>query len=390
MKILIWATTFGADLYSLTRWLDARSDVELRVVMSEPGTFAQEGVARLFPLKAPIYRRRPWHDVLGVVGFKPDVTIIDNRVPLRASSKKGFVLWHGYGWKGPNDRAEFRTLHRQLHRAWGNPFEKNPNFRWQTFGPNDFKHRTEVSAFHPDNCRQLGAASHDDLREPFDRARARPFYPFDIVNRKTVLIAPTWHYGEVFAHWGRDSELFDRLLSHIGERGADVILRLHDSYRFKGEYRRYLDSLPERFDHVMVKYKDRSPDNFLDIQVSDVLITNFSSIANLFYATGRPTVHVYPVADADQAFMWRKYSMLGVQESEVANARFVWKLDPEENGGLLACSFTDLLEQVDQSLGDPGCCRNAARDFLDKHMLGADGRNRERIWTALNELVEDR
>ena len=79
-----------------------------------------------------------------------------------ASSKKGFVLWHGYGWKGPNDRTEFRVLHSQLRRAWGEPLERNPNFRWQTFGPYDFEHRTKVSGFHPDNCVQVGAASHDD------------------------------------------------------------------------------------------------------------------------------------------------------------------------------------------------------------------------------------
>ncbi len=330
------------------------------------------------------------HNVVGLPGFRPDVTILDNRVPLRASSPNGFVLWHGYGWKGPNDREEFKVLHGQLRNAWGDPLEPNPNFRWQTFGPIDFEHRTKVSGFDPANCRQLGAASHDDLREPFDRARAREYYPFDIVGRPTVLFAPTWHYGEVFAHWGRDADLFDRLLTRIGARGANVILRLHDSFRFTGAYRRYLDGLPGRFDNVMVKYKDRSPDNFLDIQVSDALITNYSSIANLFYATGRPTLHVYPVSDADETFMWRTYTVLGVREKEVASARFVWKQPPEEHGGLMARTFDELLEGVDQALDDPTCCRAVAEDFLARHMLGADGHNRERIWSALQELVADR
>lgn len=390
MRILIWATTFGADLYSLTRYLDDCEDVDVRVVMADPKRFAKEGVATLFPLKAPIHPRRWYSHVAGIPGFRPDVTIMDNRVPMRATSPNGFVLWHGFGWKGPNDRAEFRVLHAQLRKAWGDPLAPNPNFRWQTFGPFDFEHRTQVSGFHPENCRQLGAASHDDLRVPFDRERARAYYPFDIVGRPTVLLAPTWHYGEVFAHWGRDADLFDRLLTRIGERGANVILRLHDSFRFTGAYRAYLDGLGRRFDHVMVKYKDQSPDNFLDIQVSDVLITNYSSIANLFYATGRPTIHVYPVKDADETFMWRTYSVLGVREKEVENARFVWKLPPEEHGGLLSRSFDDLLAQVEQALDDPTCCAAATAAFLDKHMLGADGNNRQRILGALEELVAAR
>ena len=386
MKILVWATTFGADLWSLTRYLDQRSDVTLKVVMKDPKTFSKEGVASLFPLRSSLLKRRKVHDVAGVPFFKPDITIIDNRVPLRASSPKGFVLWHGFGWKGPNDRREFRVLHGQLKAAWGDPLAPNRNFRWQCFGPWDFEHRTETSGFHPDNCRILGAASHDDLRVDFDKARAQPYYPFDVVNRKTVLIAPTWHYGEVFAHWGSDAELFERLVSHLERRECNVILRLHDSYRFGKYYREMLKGLAKRHSNVLLKFKDQSPDNFLDLQVADTLITNYSSIANLYYATRRPTLHVYPVKSADEEFMWRKYTVFGVREESVDNARYIWKLPPETHGGLLARDFDTLLEQLDQALDDPTCCEATAQSFLDEHMLGADGGNCERIFKALTEL----
>ncbi len=387
LKILVWATTFGADLWSLTRWLDAHPDTDVRVVLKDPKSYLGEGVATLYPLQAPLERRLPLYDIVGLPWFRPDVTIIDNRVPLVASSRKGFVLWHGFGWKGPNDRAEFKVLHGQLRRAFGDPLAPNPNFRWQCFGPWDFEHRTEVSGFHPDNCRILGAASHDDLRIPLDKRLAQPWYPFDVVRRKTVLLAPTWHYGEVFAHWGRDADLFERLLSHLRARDCNVILRLHDSYRFDKGYRRFLDGLGRRHRNVLVKFKDHAPDNYLDMQVADVMVTNYSSIANLFYATRRPTIHVYPVASADEAFMWRTYTVFGLRHRAVDNARFVWKLPPEEHGGLLARSFDELLAQLDQSLDDPTCCAAKADDFLDRHMLGADGHSCERIYGALKELV---
>ena len=389
MNVLVWATTFGADLWSLTRYLDEQADVKVVVVTRHPELFEREPVSRLLPIRAPLLRRRKRHHLIGVPGFDPDVTIMDNRIPLRARSPAGFVLWHGFGWKGPNDEKEFGWLHRSIRRNWGSAKRPNRRFRWQAFGPWDAHHRSKVSGFHADNIRMLGSASHDDLREPMDRDRVRDAYPFDVARGPNVLIAPTWHYNEVFAHWGSDRDLFERLLAKLEQRGANVILRLHDSFRFGPEYVRFVRELGVRHDRVLVKFKDEAPDNYLDLQVADLLITNYSSIANLFYATERPTIHIYPVKSADEEFMWRQHTVLGQRKRKVASARYVWKLPPETHGGLLARDFDSLLEQVDQALDDPGCCREAARRFLDEYMLGADGRNCERILAALRELVED-
>jgi CDP-glycerol glycerophosphotransferase (TagB/SpsB family) len=297
------------------------------------------------------------------------------------------MVWHGFGWKGPNDVKELRWLHAGLRRTWGDAQQPNPDFRWQCFGQWDFEQRTRVSGFHPDNCRTLGAASHDDLREPFDKGRAQPYYPFDIVKRKTVLVAPTWHYGEVLAHWGTDADLLERLMSRFAFHDVNVILRLHDSFRMSKSYRRFLHELAARHPHVVLKFKDRDPDNYLDMQVADVLVTNYSSIANLFYATGRPTIHIYPVRSADEAFLWRQYTVAGVVKKKVPSARYIWKLSPEEHGGLQATSFDGLLAAVDQALDEPTCCETRAQSFLDTYMLGADGHTCERSWSALRELV---
>jgi hypothetical protein len=387
LKVLVWATTFGADLWSLTKYLDGRDDVEVRVLLRGAEAYASQPVAKLLPLQCKMAERRPWHHLVGWPGFRPDVTVMDNWVPKRRTSPKGFVLWHGFGWKGPNDREEFAPLHRNLARCWGDPTVPNPDFRWQCFGPSDFEHRTKVSGFAPDNCRILGAASHDDLRHPLDRTRVADAYPLDILGRRNVLIAPTWHYGEVFAHWGRDAELFERLVDHIGRLGANAIVRLHDSFRFPPAYREFLTELDRKHDHVLLKFKDHAPDNYIDLQVADVLITNFSSIANLFYATRRPTIHVYPVASADETFMWRTFDKGRVVERKLDSVRYVWKFPPEQNGGLLAHDFEQLLAQTEQALADPDCCREVCEAFLADHMLGADGGNCRRIFDALTELA---
>ena len=39
MKVLMWATTFNADLWSVTRSLSLRDDVDVRVVMPDPAIY---------------------------------------------------------------------------------------------------------------------------------------------------------------------------------------------------------------------------------------------------------------------------------------------------------------------------------------------------------------
>jgi hypothetical protein len=387
MKVLVWATTFGADLWSFTRYLDRQPGVEVKVVMKNPATFLQEPISKLFPLKAEIVERTAATQALGISGYEPDVTVFDNEVPAPGKSRAGFALWHGFGWKGPNDVKEMRPLYWQIRLSWGDPRKPSDQFRWQCFGPTDFEHRTKIAGLHPDNCRQLGAASHDDLRTPMDRKLIDAYYPFEVSTRPTVLIAPTWHYGEVFAHWGGDTVVMDQLLAKLDARGANVILRLHDSFRFDATYTALLQKLARKYPRVLLKFKDHHPDNLLDLQAADVLITNYSSIANLFYATGRPTIHVYPVRSADEAFVWRKRTFLGVFHKKVDKASYIWKFPPEDHGGLLARSPDEMLAQLDRSLDDPNCCKETTRQFLDSRMLGADGRNCERTLAALRELV---
>lgn len=387
MRILMWATSFGADLWSLAQWLDSRRGVELKIVLDDPATFAAQPIARLFPLRSPLIRRRRFHKWVGVPWFRPDVTILDNWVPRRASSRAGLVLWHGFGWKGPNDREEFATLHRELARCWGDPLQPNPRFRWQCYGPSDFAHRTAVSGFAAENCRLIGAASHDLLVEPLDKRRVASNYPFDITHKKTVLFAPTWHYGEVFAHWGGDAKLLDAFAARVEARGANLIFRLHDRFRFAPQYVALVEEIARRRRNIKLEFKNEAPDNFVALQVADVLVTNFSSIANLYYATRKPTIHIYPVGDADESFAWLRLTKRGMTTRRVASARYVWKFPPEQNGGLLARSFDQLLLQLDRALDEPDCCRAHAEEFLDAHMLGADGKARARAWDALQEIA---
>ncbi len=388
MKILIYATTFGADLLSLTRYLTEKEGVEVKVLMKEVEKFKREGIYKLWNLDLDLFESNKINILKGISGFDPDLTIIDNNIPLRALSPKALILWHGYGWKGPNDEEEFKWIHRNIRLSWGDMKSPNPDIKWQCFGPLDYKHRTKISGFHPDNCLSLGSASHDYLKHDVSKEKLQPYYPFDVINNKTVLIAPTWHYGEVFSHWGDDDTLFNRALKELNARNVNVILRLHDSFRFDHHYVEFIQALEVKYPNVMLKFKDNNPDNFLDLQVADVLVTNFSSIANLFYATKRPTVHIYPVKSEDESFMWRNKTILGIRKKMIDSVRFIWKYPPEDNGGMLAKNFEEMMEQIFRGLEDPECCEEASNKYLEKHMLGADGKSCDRIWGAIKDLTE--
>ncbi|MAL16113.1 MAG: hypothetical protein CL670_11965 [Balneola sp.] len=388
MKILIYATTFGADLLSFTKYLSDETDAEVKVLLDDVDQFKKEGIFDFWDIDVELHNSSKITLIRGIKGFEPDVTIMDNNIPLRMISPKALILWHGYGWKGPNDEEEFKWLHRNIKLTWGSMKEPNPDIKWATFGEVDFKHRTEVSGFHEENCVNLGSASHDYLQKDVPKEQLQKYYPFDVVNKKTVLIAPTWHYGEVFSHWGDEDQLFNKLLTDMKEKGVNVILRLHDSYRFEHHYLEFLQSLETKYDNILLKFKDHHPDNFLDLQVADLLVTNFSSIANLFYATRRPTVHVYPVKSKDESFMWLNKTVFGIKKKKVDSIKFIWKYPPEDNGGMLAKSFDSMMNQINKGLEQPDCCTDAAQKYLDKHMLSADGKNCERIWKAINELVD--
>lgn len=386
-RVCIWATTPGADLWSFTSHLDRRDDYELVLVVDDPDTLRGQPIWALRPLRARVLRRGALTTPFALRRFAADVTVLDNHVPKYRTSPRGFVLWHGFGWRGPNDRVEFANLHRSLGRLWGDPLTPNLHFRWQCFGPWDFAHRTEVSGFAPENCRVLGIASADDLAEPWDRSDLQRFYPFDVASRPTVLLAPTWHYGEIFAHWGNDEDVLRALFERVRALDANLIFRLHDRKRYDRAYVARIERIALEHANVCLKFKDTHPDNLVDLQIADVLVTNYSSIANLFYATGRPTLHVYPVRSADEAFSWRTLRHGRVETRTVENARFVWKLDPEEHGGLLVRDVDTLLADLGRALTDPDLCRERARAFCDRYLEGARPGTCDRIRAALEELI---
>jgi CDP-glycerol glycerophosphotransferase (TagB/SpsB family) len=217
------------------------------------------------------------------------------------------------------------------------------------------------------------------LRARFDKRAFQRHYSIDLT-AKVVLLGLTWHHGGSLGHWGDEEQLLDNLVTHITARGASVLLRMHDRQRYSTDYQRLAERLAARHaGKLMLKWKSEAPDSLVDLLVSDVCISNYSSLLNTFYYTERPTLHIDP-HDAEAARQTTFTMFFGrPMRRTVKDADQLWKLPPEENGGLHARSFSALLEQVELALSDPTCCQEQARSFIARYIREADGSSCERI-----------
>lgn len=387
MRICFWSTSFQADNQALASYLSRQRGVDVLVALDDPERYVREPVTRLLPLTSQLLDRRAPSTLDAIRDFAPDCLIVDNHLPRRRLAPRLYVLWHGYGWRVD----DLSTMKRELRKLIGAVDRPNDNFRWHAFGERDRCYRIEHSGFAPDNVLPLGSA-YSDLLLPDAPRRARlaasevqDHYQIDLT-RPTVLLGMTWHHGGALSHWGEDDALHERLARHVGELGANLLIRMHDRHRYEKADVQRMEALAARHRHVQLKFKNDHPDSLVDLLISSVLISNYSSLLNAFYYTGKPSVHIDPIAPDGPNYqrvlrfgtLWRR---------KVQDPLSSWKVSPDDIGGLRASSFDQLLAAVSRALAEPECCTELAAAFVRRHIAHADGQSCERIATQLRQWL---
>jgi hypothetical protein len=380
MRVCFWSTTFQADNHALADHL-AQAGWDVTVALPGAARFAQEPVQRFLPFSGRLLERDEASTKAALKREAFDLVIVDNHLPSYEIAPRLFVLWHGFGWRVD----DLSTTRREVKKLVGDVTLPNENFRFQAFGAWDREYRIRHSQLAPENVVALGSAFSDwlrpesPLRARVDKRALQPFYSLDLA-APVVLLGLTWHHGGSLGHWGDEEQLLDRLVQHVAARGASTLLRMHDRHRYTKDYQRLVERLAERHaGKLMLKWKSEAPDSLLDLLVSDVCISNYSSLLNAFYYTERPSLHIDP-HDASAAKQSTFTMFLGrPMRRSVTAPDELWKLPPEEHGGLRAQSFPELLDQVEQALAEPRCCEARAREFVARYITGADGATRERI-----------
>jgi len=391
VKICFWSTSFQADNQALATYLTGLPGMEVWVAMDDPARYAAQPVNDLLPFRGRLLDRRDKATVKAVKAWTPDVLIVDNHLPSEALSERVFVLWHGFGWRVD----DLGTMRKQLRKLVGDVTVPNPRFGWQAFGPWDRSYRIEHSQLAPSNVHALGSAYADllregsDVRNRFRRQDVAAHYDFD-VERPTVLLGLSWHHGGALGHWGDDAVLHERLVQHIGAAGGNVLIRMHDRHRYAAEDVARMESLAKQHPHVGLKFKSESPDSLIDVLLSDVMISNYSSFLNAFYYTGRPSIHIDPVAGITGAHVFRQMKRGKLRVKKVSDPLATWKLSPDDIGGLRAQSFDQLLSAIDTALENPSCCKELSAAFTTRHVTNEDGSTRRRMTEHLRRWVSGR
>jgi hypothetical protein len=388
-RVCFWTTTFQADNQALAHYLAQQPGFEVVVAMDRPEAYLAEPVASLLPFGGKLVDRGRRSTRKLLRALAPDVLVIDNHLPAYRIAPRVLVLWHGFGWRCDDLSGTLRNLRAHV----GEVTAPNPAFRWAAFGDWDRAYRIEHSGLAPTNVLALGSPYSDlllpgsALRSRFSREAVRGCYRIDICDRKTVTLGLTWHHGGALAHWGNDAELLQQFVEFVGERQANVLVRMHDRHRYEKQDIQRMESLQIRFEHVHVKFKSEHPDSLVDLLVTDVLVSNYSSLLNAFYFTGKPSVHIEP-HDASRAEHHHRVIRRGkLVKQRIADPATLWKLGPDQVGGLCARSFPELCQAVDRALRDEHCCEQVARAFCERYITDPDGTTRERFASMLEGWV---
>jgi hypothetical protein len=380
VRVLLWATTLQADILALAIHLDRRLDCSLLVVAEHAASFSSSPVARLLPLSAPVLDRdAPGIQAL-VEQFKADVVVCDNHFPPFNAAPRVCAMWHGLGWKA-RPSGELPSFFKHVKRlTGGDPRSPNPRFMAQCYHERDFAWRTEQWGLAADNCTITGSCFADLLRHeaPYSSAALEAEYGLDL-SKRTVLVNITWHFGRIFpgswqpklvgsAPFEEDVTFLRELVGRVRDRGANVIFCLHDRKRYEAGYLDAIRRLGSEFgDGISFRHKDQHPDNWADLWIADVMVSNLSSLSTFFYHSGRPAVHLCPSASADE-IPFAQYSWLGLHRRLRKSSMPLWMNDPNDNGGLSATTPAEAFVALDAALSNPDCCKRSSSDWLARHV----------------------
>jgi len=141
-------------------------------------------------------------------------------------------------------------------------------------------------------------------RQGVDRERVCQRFGLD-PTRRTVFYAPTWaKYGVrgIFCRWfERQFQVFARLCEHVGALGANLVIKFHPLFQKQvctkpGFWRTFLHAV-DQYEHVRWLDADQNEDPQQLLHVTDVLITDLSSIFADFLTLDRPVVFIEPQFD---------------------------------------------------------------------------------------------
>ncbi len=214
--------------------------------------------------------------ILGIPHFlKADVWVIAHtgmgNIPfLPHKNYKIVQLWHGIGPKGINHKRE----DYKICDAW--------------CVPSEFSKQRHIILWNapPEKLYVTGFPEMDMLYKYLKTRKEKLLKEMGIKNgRKIILYAPTFDIG--LWPWGDPYEEFEKLCRFCKDKNLILILRLHPYSKID---KRSLKKIIKKYENVYWLDMPKEPNTMKLLAITDILITDWSSIYTDFFLTERPVI----------------------------------------------------------------------------------------------------
>jgi len=258
-------------------------------------------------------------------------------------------LWHGVGPKGIHHTLQ----DYEMHDIWCLASEYSKQRHIELW--NAPEARLKVTGF----------AEMDMLYNYLIISRDKLLQDVGIKNTGVILLyAPTYDVG--LWPWGDAYYEFDHFCKFFTENDLILILRLHPYTKIK---KRLLKKIINKYDNVYWLDMSKEPDTMKLLALSDILVTDWSSIYTDYFLTQRPIIYL----EANKDFL--------------TELRGKPEIPPECRVGEIAHNTKEFYEALETVLKN-GNIFEAKQEKLLKIIHGdVDGKASERVVKVIEKLL---
>ncbi len=254
-------------------------------------------------------------------------------------------VWHGIPFKGFKGNKNLRDTF--------NTFDLHPvSSEWLA------EYYRSAIQVKPEKIKTTGYPRTDDLiNNVYDIKKIRAEYGFS-ADKKTILYAPTWAQdssgSKPLFPWGDDESYIQEFIKFINANNLQCIIRTHPNWDGMTPS---LQSAISNAKNLILNSAVTEPDTNKCLVVSDICMTDFSSIVNDYLALDRPLIFLEPHTN-----LFKDGFALG----------------PEDRAGIIVKTKDTMYDAITQSIQYPDEFAEKRSVLAKKVHCALDGRATER------------
>ncbi len=217
----------------------------------------------------------------------------------------------------------------------------------------------------PEKLYVTGFARMDYLYDYLKMPKEKLLEEIGIKNgRKIILYAPTFDIG--LWPWGDAYEEFEKLCKFCKENNLILILRLHPLAKVK---KRKIKKIIKKYDNVCWLDMPKEPDTMKLLAITDILITDWSSIYTDYFLTKRPIIYI----EINKDFFTRE--------------RGKPEVPPEYRAGEIVRNNEEFYEALKLVLKEGNRHKDKQEELLRIIHGNVDGKSTERVIEVIEKLT---